>query len=145
MRPVLDSSSFAPVLTLPLRTCLHSTSSVLTAGISCCIITVFVFRIRINCLVIAVFVFRKPLFINKLYHIYVLHEFDIIYSVWYYPRFHIIAVGLGTYYSRIWGHYCSLQLLKWLLTLLSPRIKQLKTRLLDPKVKLLDPEIDVII
>jgi hypothetical protein len=55
--PVLDSSSFAPVLTIPRRTCLHSASSVHAVRISCC--------------VIAMMAFRKPLFINKLYHIYV--------------------------------------------------------------------------
>jgi hypothetical protein len=49
-RPVLDSSSFSPVLTIPRRTCLHSASSVLAVRISCCDI--------------AVFVVRKPLFIN---------------------------------------------------------------------------------
>jgi hypothetical protein len=27
-------------------------------------------------------------------------------TVQYYPRFHITAVGLGTYYPRIRGHYC---------------------------------------
>jgi hypothetical protein len=30
-----------------------------------------------------------------------------IYSVQYYPQFHITAVGLGTYYLRIQGHYCT--------------------------------------
>jgi hypothetical protein len=50
MRPILDSSSFVPALTLHHRTCLQSASSVLTVHISCGIITVFVFR--------------KPLFIN---------------------------------------------------------------------------------
>jgi hypothetical protein len=35
-----------------------------------------------------------------------LHEYHVIYSVRYYPRFHIPAVGLGTYYSWIRGHYC---------------------------------------
>jgi hypothetical protein len=49
-RPVLDSSSFAPVLTLPRRTCQHSASSVLA--------------VHISYHVIALFVFRKPLFIN---------------------------------------------------------------------------------
>jgi hypothetical protein len=48
-RPVLDSSFFAPVLTLPRRTCLHSASSVHAVRISW---------------VIAMFVFRKSLFIN---------------------------------------------------------------------------------
>jgi hypothetical protein len=42
--PVLDSSSFAPILTFPCRTCLHYDSSVLAVHISCRIITVFVFR-----------------------------------------------------------------------------------------------------
>jgi hypothetical protein len=56
-RLVLDSSSFAPVLTLHHRTCFHSTSSVLA--------------VRISCRVIALFVFRKPLSTNKFYRIYV--------------------------------------------------------------------------
>jgi hypothetical protein len=30
-----------------------------------------------------------------------LHEYHVIYSVWYYPRFHITMVGLGTYYPWI--------------------------------------------
>jgi hypothetical protein len=34
-----------------------------------------------------------------------LHEYHIIYSVRYYPRFHITAVGLGTYYLWVRGHY----------------------------------------
>jgi hypothetical protein len=33
-----------------------------------------------------------------------LHEYHVIYSVQYYPRLHIIAVGLGTYYPWIRGH-----------------------------------------
>jgi hypothetical protein len=48
--PILDSSSFAPILMLPWRTWFHSASSVLAVHISCCII--------------AVFVFRKSLFVN---------------------------------------------------------------------------------
>jgi hypothetical protein len=35
-----------------------------------------------------------------------LHEYHVIYSVQYYLRFHITAVGLGTYYLWIRGHYC---------------------------------------
>jgi hypothetical protein len=31
-----------------------------------------------------------------------------IYSVQYYPQFHVTAVGLGTYYLQIQGHYCIL-------------------------------------
>jgi hypothetical protein len=34
-----------------------------------------------------------------------LHEYYVIYSVRYYPLFHITAVGLGTYYQWIWGYY----------------------------------------
>jgi hypothetical protein len=93
MHPVLDSSSFAPVLVLPCRTCLHSASSVLA--------------VRTSCRIIAVSVFRKPLFTNKLYHIYVLNKYHIIYSVCYYLLFHVTTVGLGTYYLRIRGHTCS--------------------------------------
>jgi hypothetical protein len=36
-----------------------------------------------------------------------LHEYHVIYSVRYYPRFHVTAVGLGTYYVWLWGHYCT--------------------------------------
>jgi hypothetical protein len=49
-RPVLDSSSFTPVLTLRRRNCDHSASTVLA--------------VHISSHVIALFVFRKPLFIN---------------------------------------------------------------------------------
>jgi len=44
MRPVLDLSSFAPVPTLPCRTCLHSAPSILAVCISCRVIAEFVFR-----------------------------------------------------------------------------------------------------
>jgi hypothetical protein len=37
-----------------------------------------------------------------------LHEYHVIYSVRYYPRFHVTAVGLGTYYPWIQGQYCTL-------------------------------------
>jgi hypothetical protein len=37
-----------------------------------------------------------------------LHEYHVIYSVRYYPRFHITAVDLGTYYPWIREHYCTL-------------------------------------
>jgi hypothetical protein len=84
MRPVLDSSYFAPVPTLPCRTCIYSASSVIT--------------VRISCRVIAAFVFRKPLFINKLYRIYVCYTNITLYK----------AFGLGTYYPRIRGHTCTI-------------------------------------
>jgi hypothetical protein len=32
-----------------------------------------------------------------------------MYSVRYYPRFHVTAVGLGTYYPWILEHYCTCQ------------------------------------
>jgi len=35
-----------------------------------------------------------------------LHEYNVIYSIRYYPGFHVTAVGLGMYYLRIWGCYC---------------------------------------
>jgi hypothetical protein len=35
-----------------------------------------------------------------------LHEYHVIYSVRYYPRFHLTAVGLGKYYVWIRGYYC---------------------------------------
>jgi hypothetical protein len=82
-RPVLDSPSFVPSPTLPRITCLDSSSSVLA--------------VRISCRVIAVFVFRKPLFFNQtLPYLCLLHEYHVVYSVRYYPRSHITAVG--TYY-----------------------------------------------
>jgi hypothetical protein len=72
--PVLGSSYFDPVLTLPLKTCLHSASSILA--------------FHISPPVIAVFVFRKLLFINQLYRVYVCYmnimlyiAFSVIYSV----------------------------------------------------------------
>jgi hypothetical protein len=55
--PVLDSITFAAVLTLPSRTCFVSASSVPAVRICCCVFSLFVFR--------------KPLFINKSYRIYV--------------------------------------------------------------------------
>jgi hypothetical protein len=91
--PLLDSSCFVPIPTLPRKPCLHSASSVLAVPISCCVITVFVFR--------------KPLFINyTLPYLCLLHRYHIICSVQYYRRFHITMVGLGTYYPQIQGHYC---------------------------------------
>ena len=48
----------------------------------------------------------------KLYRIYVCYTnitfYHVIYSVRYYPRFHVTAVGLGTYYPWIRGSACSL-------------------------------------
>jgi hypothetical protein len=35
-----------------------------------------------------------------------LHEYHVIYSVRYYLWLHVTAVGLGTYYQWIRGHYC---------------------------------------
>jgi hypothetical protein len=50
------------------------------------------------------------------------HEYHIIYSVQYYPRFHVTAVGLGTYYPWIRWHYCILHLLTESLTAISCQI-----------------------
>jgi hypothetical protein len=36
-----------------------------------------------------------------------LHKYHVIDSVRYYPQFHVTAVGLGTYYPWIRGHYCT--------------------------------------
>jgi hypothetical protein len=36
----------------------------------------------------------------------------VIYSVRYYPRFHVTADGLGTYYPQIWGHTCTFYVLQ---------------------------------
>jgi hypothetical protein len=30
----------------------------------------------------------------------------LVYSIRYYPQFHVTTVGLGTYYPCIRGHYC---------------------------------------
>jgi len=47
----------------------------------------------------------------KLYRIYVCYTnitlYHVIYSVRYYLRFHVTAVGLGTYYPRIWWSACT--------------------------------------
>jgi hypothetical protein len=42
-----------------------------------------------------------------------LHEYHVIYSVRYYPRFHLTVVGLGTYYPWIRGLICILKALVW--------------------------------
>jgi hypothetical protein len=36
------------------------------------------------------------------------HEYHVIYSVRYYPRFHVNPVGLGIYYPRIRKSACTL-------------------------------------
>jgi len=45
----------------------------------------------------------------ELHHIYVCYTnitfYVYVYSLWYYPRFHVTVVGLGTYYPQIWGPY----------------------------------------
>jgi hypothetical protein len=80
-------------LILTRRACLHSASGVLA--------------VRISCRDIAVFVFKKPSFINKtLPYLSLLNEYHVIYSVRYYPRFHVTAVGLGTYCPEIRVHTC---------------------------------------
>jgi hypothetical protein len=47
---------------------------------------------------------------TKLCRIYVqyVQEYHFIYRIRYYPRFHVTAVGLGTYYPWIRGHCCTL-------------------------------------
>jgi hypothetical protein len=35
-----------------------------------------------------------------------LHDYHVIYNVRYYPRLHVTALGLGTYYPWIRGHTC---------------------------------------
>ena len=32
-----------------------------------------------------------------------LHEYDVTYSLWYYPRFHVTVIGLGMHYPQIRG------------------------------------------
>jgi hypothetical protein len=88
---VLDSSFFALVLTLHRRTYLHSATSVPADRIGC---------------VVAAFAFRKRLFINKRYRICLLDEHHVIYSFRYYLRFHLTALGLGTYYPWVREHTC---------------------------------------
>jgi len=36
-----------------------------------------------------------------------LDKYNVIYSILYYPRFHVTAVGLGTYYLWIRGSACT--------------------------------------
>jgi hypothetical protein len=86
MRPVLELSSFIPVLIVPRRTCLLSASSVLAVGIIAALS---------RCLCS-----EGPCFSIKLHRMYVcmLHEYHVIYSFRYYPRFHVTAVVLGKYY-----------------------------------------------
>jgi hypothetical protein len=44
---------------------------------------------------------ESPYLSIKLYCICLLHKYHVKYSVQYYPRFHVTAVGLGTYYPWI--------------------------------------------
>jgi len=44
---------------------------------------------------------------QTLTYLCMIHEYHFIYSIRYYPRFQVSAVGLRTYYARIWGHYCT--------------------------------------
>jgi hypothetical protein len=45
--------------------------------------------------------------LNFLVFMYVsLHRYHVIHSVRYYPRFHVTALGLGTYYPWMRGCYC---------------------------------------
>jgi hypothetical protein len=47
--------------------------------------------------------------LNVIVFMYVTQVSHVIYSVLYYPRFHVTAVGLGTYYSWvIRGHYSAI-------------------------------------
>jgi hypothetical protein len=41
------------------------------------------------------------------------NEYHVIYSVRYYPWFHVTTVGLGTYYLWIQGSACTLVMLLW--------------------------------
>jgi len=47
----------------------------------------------------------------KLYHIYACYKkimlYHVVYSVRFYPQFHVTAVGLRTYYLRILGSACT--------------------------------------
>ena len=46
-------------------------------------------------------------FINQtLPYLCMLHEYHVIYGVRYYPRFHVTAVHLGTYCTRLRGSAC---------------------------------------
>jgi hypothetical protein len=88
--PVLSSSSFAPILTLPHRTCLHSASSILAVCVSCCVIALF---------------FPEGSYLSIQLHCFLcmLHK----YSILCYLRFHVTTVGLATYYPWIQGHTCT--------------------------------------
>jgi hypothetical protein len=44
--------------------------------------------------------------LSKLPYLCMLHEYHVIYSVRYYPRFHVTAVGLGTYYPWMRVYTC---------------------------------------
>jgi hypothetical protein len=59
---------------------------------------------------------------HTLPYLCMLHEYHVIYSVRYYPRFHVTAVGLGTYYPWIRGHYCIF--FSFLCNIISVKVKQ---------------------
>jgi hypothetical protein len=57
-----------------------------------------------------------------------LHEYHVIHSVRYYPRFRVTAVGHGTYYPRIQAHYCIFYYyLRWYFVVKSCKHKMLYT------------------
>jgi hypothetical protein len=47
---------------------------------------------------------ESPYLSIKFYSIYVCSMNITLYSVWYYPWFHVTTVVLGMYYPWIWGH-----------------------------------------
>jgi len=98
-----------------LQICHHSASSVLAVQISCRVIKVFVLFTLIvapNHTSSDAGSASNPVLnlSTKLYRIYACYTnimlYHVIYSFRYYPRFHVTAVGLGTYYPRMWGTVC---------------------------------------
>jgi hypothetical protein len=120
MCPVLDLSSFAPVLTLPCRTCLHYASSVLAIRVSCHSVRVqkeltYQETLPYLCLlheyhvIHSVRVQKELTYQETLPYLCLLHEYHVIHSVRYRLPFHKAAVGLGMYYPCVQGHTCTLK------------------------------------
>jgi hypothetical protein len=86
-----SSSSSVPVLTLPRRTCHHSASA----------FSLFTLVVAIR----SVCVQKALIYQLTLLYWCMVHEYHVIYSVRYYPRLHLTAVDLGTYYPRTRERY----------------------------------------
>ena len=84
----------------PLLSCVQERERNYTVNVQCSV----QYTLLLPYLMLVMSVCNIPI---KLYHIYVCYMnitlYHVMYSVRYYPQFHVTTVGLGMYYSWIWG------------------------------------------